>query len=278
MKRSLSTLIELPVVCWVKVRPFTLIELLVAVPSIAAPRLRGATERVARFTLIELLVVIAIISILMSMLLPALSKAKEVGRKIVCKNNLKQIGSAYIHYADDYDCWMPPMYLWTAGNPYGTYGFCLLTPYLGIKNAAPGEAISGYLQQPGTYNGNDLKIFCCPSGINQWVQGSYCIQTYIQNLNLNYKNPPFDPAGLGAYQNYMMKYTEYKSTSNCILVYDRWCTGGAFSPPYAGHNKPYGRNFVYLDQHVAWLNQSETQGGCWWDINAPMSYAHLSCY
>jgi prepilin-type N-terminal cleavage/methylation domain-containing protein/prepilin-type processing-associated H-X9-DG protein len=55
------------------------------------------------FTLIELLVVIAIIAILMAILMPALNRVKEQGKRIVCESNLKNLSLAWIMYADDND-------------------------------------------------------------------------------------------------------------------------------------------------------------------------------
>jgi prepilin-type N-terminal cleavage/methylation domain-containing protein/prepilin-type processing-associated H-X9-DG protein len=55
------------------------------------------------FTLIELLVVIAVIAVLMAILMPALNRAKEQGKRAACLSNLKQLTLAWIMYADEND-------------------------------------------------------------------------------------------------------------------------------------------------------------------------------
>lgn len=60
------------------------------------------------FTLIELLVVIAIIALLLGVLLPALRKVKETGRRVVCLSTIKSYGTANMIYAEQNDGWAVP--------------------------------------------------------------------------------------------------------------------------------------------------------------------------
>ncbi len=66
----------------------------------------------AGFTLVEVLVVIGIIAMLVSMLLPALSKAREQANTVKCASNLKQIGIELEVYANNNDGWIFPVGAW----------------------------------------------------------------------------------------------------------------------------------------------------------------------
>ncbi len=59
------------------------------------------------FTLVELLVVITIISILAGLLLPALSRARDLARGVACVSNLRQLYAGFVMYGDDYGDWLP---------------------------------------------------------------------------------------------------------------------------------------------------------------------------
>jgi len=97
------------------------------------------TKEEAAFTLIELLVVIAIIAILASMLLPALARAKETGKRISCVNNLRQLGLSMQMYVDDHEGLQPQR---TINLPGGSW---------------PNQLLDYY---------KDNKVLVCPSDLN----------------------------------------------------------------------------------------------------------------
>jgi prepilin-type N-terminal cleavage/methylation domain-containing protein len=105
------------------------------------------------FTLVELLVVIGIIALLIAILLPALTKAREASQKTVCISNLRQLGTAMQLYATEYKDYIPIGYMDQKQFSYIVYHRNTIS--------TPRVSQMGFLVTGKTIT--DGKAFFCPS-------------------------------------------------------------------------------------------------------------------
>jgi len=120
------------------------------------------------FTLIELLVVIAVIALLMAILLPALSRAREQGKSTRCLSNLKQIGIAMHAYAVDYNYLLPRAELRPGIAVYTGIDMrwpVLFMPYVGGSFSS-------------VQNYYELEVFNCPSYPLREQTVDYCSNAF----------------------------------------------------------------------------------------------------
>lgn len=129
------------------------------------------TKKRVGFTLIELLVVISIIALLLSILMPALRKARENAKSTICKSQLKQFSIALLTYAEDNDGGYL-LHEWGAPAPTCGYWFGRISPYIDIKHKTH----------------HTSKLMRCPSGraikdygdelVYGWIGTDYGLQHY----------------------------------------------------------------------------------------------------
>jgi prepilin-type N-terminal cleavage/methylation domain-containing protein/prepilin-type processing-associated H-X9-DG protein len=197
------------------------------------------------FTLIELLIVIAIIGILASMLLPALSMARDEAKSISCVSTLRQLAFGLIQYTTDYNGWFPQHE--TGVDDTGKCWDVQISPYVG-------------------YSPMGSPVFHCAAGkLADWPSpGQH--RGYIMNQHVSAS--AFDVGNYPAYDG-QGKLGRIPEPTHLLLLFELWnpangyaetgvggathnlercCVGGSVTYRAWRHNK--GMNVLFADSHV----------------------------
>jgi prepilin-type N-terminal cleavage/methylation domain-containing protein/prepilin-type processing-associated H-X9-DG protein len=190
------------------------------------------------FTLVELLVVIGIIALLIGILVPTLSKARERSQKTVCLANLHTLGQCMIMYSDDYKGRLPNT------NPDNTSGDWTSTNYVLI------ELNNRYVKSP--------KSFHCPADTdpvqNAITSGDYVLDSARTSYDFYsiFWEPEFGPKVVRMHD----------SMNPAPLAWDLNVAPDGLKADGQNHG-PKGGNVVYADGHADWQDYRQWDRSDW---------------
>ncbi|MDA7866460.1 prepilin-type N-terminal cleavage/methylation domain-containing protein [Verrucomicrobia bacterium] len=226
----------------------------------------------AGFSLIELLTVISIISILSSMLLPALSHAKSSAKRVSCINHIKQLAMASLMYADD--------------DRYGSFSgrtarndqdMNWLLPYAGSTKLFSCPATRNFIREKisqNRWNGHkgltdlmtiaDTKTARPGSSYIGYGFFGRPIQSYMKiPFNGKWLTIPFLRRTINNVTGYRRSSQAYGLYGSAVGPSEHWIfldnngAGKPFYPDEPDNHGPSGGNVGFCDGHAEWVKQSE---------------------
>jgi prepilin-type processing-associated H-X9-DG protein/prepilin-type N-terminal cleavage/methylation domain-containing protein len=226
------------------------------------------SSRVSGFTLVELLVVIGIIALLISILLPALGRARESAMQVSCMSNMRQLGVAYLNYANEWDGFLPAI------GPSNVFWAVKVHPYAGLNpdgvfsfddyrtSGANSPAASIYIC-PVTKGGKIVPL--APDSPDPNVLSANTAFTYSYAMNAI---PALWRHGNGTaiVNDLPVALASIRGAADTMILAESaywWVSSHRYINPgvhYALTPHRGGGNFLYADGHVNYLRRQEVPG------------------